>query len=45
MTGAEDKLNGREAQRRETRQRVYGAAIAALEAQYRTKLFDRVEVP
>jgi TetR/AcrR family transcriptional regulator, repressor for uid operon len=28
MTGAEDKLNGREAQRRETRQRVYGAAIA-----------------
>jgi TetR/AcrR family transcriptional regulator, repressor for uid operon len=28
MTGKEDKLNGREAQRLETRQRVYAAAIA-----------------
>jgi AcrR family transcriptional regulator len=28
MTSTEDKLNGREAQRRETRQRVYVAAIA-----------------
>ena len=28
MTTAEDKVNGREAQRRETRQRVYAAAVA-----------------